>query len=88
MPTPKQVRHHYKQCRKAFYKLQTVLNEAHRLGVINYKPVKNEKGYFNDTLESVCDSVYTAKERFEIATKDQLADAIRKEMMDELKDIY
>jgi hypothetical protein len=68
--------------------LLKALEAAHGFEVINYKPRKNDKGYMVDTLESVCMAVYEAKERFEISTKDQLAEAMQEELMKELKGIY
>lgn len=88
MPTPKQTRYHYKKCRKKFYELLNALNEAHTARVINYEQMKNDKGYFVDTLPSVCDAVYQAKENFDIATKNQLAEAFKTEAMNELKGVY
>lgn len=88
MPTPKQVRHHYKKCRRYFYLLQRALNDAHSCNVINYKEKKNANGYFEPTLESVCGAVSDAKERFDISTKDQLANAMKEELMRELKGVY
>jgi hypothetical protein len=88
VPTPKQVRHHYKRCRRYFYLLQCALNDAHLRGVINYKEKKQDNGYYAPTLESVCDAVSTARDRFEISTKEQLATALKTELMNEMKGIY
>lgn len=89
MPTPKQVRHHYKRCRQRSYMLLTALREAHDAGVIDYEAKYNiETKQLKDTLPSVCDAVYVAKENFEAATKKQLANAMRTEILDELKGVW
>lgn len=88
MPTPKQVRHHYKNCRKLFYKLKKALNEAHDLGVINYQERKNAEGNYRPTLPSVCETIWEAEDRFEGATRDQLANAMKAELMKEVRGIY
>ena len=68
--------------------LLTALREAHDAGVIDYEPKKNESGHFIDTLDSVCTTVYEAKDNFENATKKQLAKAIREEIMADLKGVW
>lgn len=87
MPTVKQTRHHYKKCRRYFYLLLNALNEAHDLKVINYEE-KYHDGKLVSQLPSVCSKVYEAKDNFETATKRQLAEAMKNELMSELKGIY
>lgn len=87
-PTPKQIREHYKKCRRAFYKLQCALNEAHRMNVIDYEEAKNASGYYEYKHASVCEAVGVAKENFENSTRRQLHYAIQTELMSELKGVY
>jgi hypothetical protein len=83
MPTPKQVRHHYKKCRRYFYLLQCALNDAHGADVINYR--RNEMLSTAADLPSVCGAVDRAKDNFEVATEQARAQAIRDECMTELR---
>lgn len=81
VPTNKQVRKQYKKCRRYFYLLQCALNNAHNCGLINYDNAGAK-------LPSVCDAVYDAKKRFEMATEKQLAHTIRQELLNELKGVW
>jgi hypothetical protein len=86
MPTPKQVRHHYKKCRRYLWLLQRALNDAHNADVIDYRPRSINSN--DPALLSVCSSIGEAKIRFEKATEQARADAFKSECMSELKDVY
>lgn len=87
MPTPKQTRAHYKKCRRYFYLLLNALNDAHNAKVIDY-----EERYHDSKLvsshPSVCTKIHEAKDNFETATKRQLANAMKEELMAEMKGVY
>lgn len=78
MPTPKQVRFHYKRIRRRLYMLQNALNAAHNADVIVYD------GYSNGP----CCALDMVRVRIEETTKDTRATAFREECMDELKKVW
>ena len=74
IPTPKQVRYHYKKCRTLFEKLERALRDAHEAGVIQYDQT-------NYVLESPCPLVFDADRRLDKTTEKALANAMRWEIM-------
>lgn len=76
MPTPKQVRYHYKRVMSAWYRLYAALRDAHNADVIIYE------GY-----EGVapCETNNQTRERFRTSTKEQLATAMHEELMKEVR---
>lgn len=81
LPTPKQVRFHYKRMRRRWYLLQEALNDAHNANVIAYPEEKyHELG--------PCASNWQTRERIEFTTKEARAKAIHDEVLNELKGVY
>lgn len=81
MPTPKQVKEHYKKIRYHLYRLQVALNNAHEAEVIVY-----DDGRFVD--EGPCYSLDQCKKRIELTTMVARAMAFRTECLRELKGIW
>ncbi len=79
MPTPKQVRRCYKRVRYHIYQLQTALNEAHNLNVIKYDDY---------ATQAPCRALGDVRDRFDASTEKQRAQAIKDELMKELKGVY
>ncbi len=72
-PTPRQVRLHYAALYKAHNRMQDALNAAHAAGVIHYE------GSYTD--EAPCWSHWQTWKRIEATTKHQLAEAMKREIM-------
>lgn len=81
MPTPKQVREHYKKIRYHFYRLSTALHKAHAADVIVYPNNRYEE-------EGPCRSLEECRIRVEKTTEKARAEALRIEVMRELKGFY
>lgn len=77
MPTPKQVRYHYRRLRRAWYQLQKALDDAHNAEVIEY-----EEAY---SVAAPCSTNFETKKRIEATTEKQLAKAFREEVLADLK---
>lgn len=82
MATNKQVRRHYKKCRRYFWLLQKALNDAHDCGLIDYEQ------YGKPPLPSACGALSEAKKNFESAVEKQLYYTLRNELMNELKGVW
>lgn len=73
MPTPKQVRYHYGQLYRWYWRLQTALNNAHDAGVIEYDKTKYKE-------EGPCATHWETWDRVKKTTEKQLAAAMREEI--------
>jgi hypothetical protein len=71
MPTPKQVRYHYKRIYNLRYRLSVALNDAHHADVIQYTDYQTQ---------SPCKSLSEMWERFKDSTKNTLWQAMREEI--------
>lgn len=78
IPTPKQVRYHYKKIHRLHNQLGEALNQAHNAGVIVYEQAKY-------TDEGPCYTHYKTWQRFRDTTKDQLANAMATEIVRDKK---
>lgn len=74
MPTPKQVRYHYKKCSVLFDKLADALNEAHNKKVLEYEQEKYD-------TNSPCPLVYEAITRFNSCCRSSLYYAYKSEIL-------
>ena len=77
MPTPKQVRHHYRELMKYRSRLQLALNRAHDAGVIVYTDY---------ATESPCSTLYETEKRIKATTEAARAKAIHDEVMRDISD--
>lgn len=73
MPTPKQVRYHYRRVQRAYEKLANALNDAHNCDVLVYE---------NYPDESPCSTNYQTKQRMDKTMEKALAQAMRDEIME------
>lgn len=78
MPTPKQVRFHYKKIMFHQEKLRAALNDAHDAGVIEY----DSKLYAE---QSPCKTNFQTYDRIKLTTESTRAQAIHEEIMGEIK---
>lgn len=78
MPTPKQVRDHYKKIRYHLYRLRCALNNAHNVEVIQY-------GQYAD---GPCAAMDELVQRIETTTEKTRAQAFKQECMNELKGVW
>ncbi len=78
MPTPKQVRSHYKSVRYFSYHLRRALSSAHEARVIVY----------DDYNKGPIAALMEVMNRIETTTKDARAQAMKDEVMKELKGMY
>lgn len=73
MPTPKQVRFHFKRVENAWYRLLDAMTDAHNADVIVYDSTKYVE-------EGPCKAHRETKERFLKTTEKVLAQAMREEI--------
>lgn len=78
MPTLKQCRYHFKKIARARYALANALNDAHNANVIEYK----------DQVDSPCDSLWECWERVGRTTEKAMANALKGDVIKELKGRY
>lgn len=81
MPTPKQVREHYKRLRYHMWQLQKALNDAHNADVIVYDATKF-------AAEAPCACMHELRLRIEKTTEATRAKAMKDEIMSEMKAVY
>lgn len=81
MPTPKQTRALYKRVRFHWWQLHKALNDAHNAEVIKYDSSKYGE-------LAPCFSMGELKERIENTTLKARAEALKQEVMDEMKDVW
>lgn len=74
MPTPKQVRYHYARVSRLYTRLQGALYQAQDAHVV----------HFEDFNQSPRTDVFKSESKFEAATKDALAEAMRKEIISKI----
>jgi hypothetical protein len=81
MPTPKQVRYHYKRMMYRWRQLQNALNDAHNASVIKYPD-----GAYRD--EAPCASHWVTRDKIDATTEKNLANAMRSEIKKEMKNEF
>jgi len=81
MPTPKQVKEHYKRIKFHLYHLEQALNNAHDKEVVQYPPDKYSE-------ESPCRMLAEVRNRIELTTQKARAAAFKTECMNEMKRVW
>lgn len=82
MPTPKQVRYHYKKIAKLRWRLSSALHEAYKADVLKYKNKEEDQEYQG---HYVCNALEDMWQKFKRATDAQLVEAMRTEIMENIK---
>ena len=79
MATTKQTKEVYAKLMRHFWGLQTALNHAHRIGLIEYKEYDSE---------APCKAMYDLRKRIRDSTEKALAGAMHDEIVKTIKDAF